>query len=149
MVQIISFDRLTHLYIPYALAVPSHKPTMKNPNDFQFPPNQTQHNPAGPINASHKASTLPKTEVTMRPIIGAQSQLPRRKPRNSVARGAIVKAKALALDLNVPPFKCFLCGKTYDKKMALCGHMKKHPNRSWKGALQPPSTFEWFDDLNN
>ena len=115
---------------------------MENPSNFHFPPNQTQPN-RGPINAGRNASTLPKTKDTKRPIIEAQAQLPKRKPRSTV------KAKALALVLNVPPFKCFLCGKTYDKKMALCGHMKKHPNRSWKGALQPPSTFEWFDDLNN
>ena len=58
---------------------------MENPTDFQFPPDQTQHNP-GPINAGHKASTLPKTENTM---------------RHSVAGGAIVKAKAHIPDLNV------------------------------------------------
>ena len=116
---------------------------MENPTNFHFPPNQTQHN-RGPINAGRNASTLPKTEVTMRPIIGAQAQLPRRKPRNSVARGAIVKAKALALDLKVSPYKCVLCEKTYDKLRAICGHMKKHRNRPWKG-MKPPSTWESFD----
>ena len=105
---------------------------MKNPNDFQFPPNQTQQNP-GPINAGHKASTLPKTENTK---------------GHRVARGANVKAKALALDLKVPPYQCVLCEKTYDKKMALCGHMKKHRNRSWKGILKPHSITWERVDLN-
>ena len=101
---------------------------MENPNNFHFPPNQTQHN-RGPINAGRNASTLPKTKNS--------------KGRR-VAGGAIVKAKALALDLKVSPYKCVLCEKTYDKKMALCGHMKKHSNRSWKG-LKPPSTWESFN----
>uniref|UniRef100_A0A7N2MIS1 C2H2-type domain-containing protein n=1 Tax=Quercus lobata TaxID=97700 RepID=A0A7N2MIS1_QUELO len=106
---------------------------MKNPNDFQFPANQTQQNP-GPINAGHKASTLPKTENTM---------------GLSVARAAIVKAKAHIPDLNVLPelFECALCGVLYDKKMALCGHMRKHANRPWKG-LKPPSTWVPINDLN-
>ena len=117
-----------------------HKNTMENPNDSHFPPNQTQHN-RGPINAGRNASTLPMTEDTKRPIIGAQAQLPKRK---RVAGGANVKAtKALALDLNVPPvlYKCVLCKKTYEKKKALCGHMKGHPHRSWKG-LEPPSDWK-------
>ena len=84
---------------------------MENPNDFHFPPNQTQHN-RGPINAGRNASTLPKSENTMRPIIefGAKGQLPMRKQRNSVARGAIVKAKAHIPDLNVPlvQYECAL-----------------------------------------
>ena len=99
---------------------------MENPNDFQFPPNQKQHNP-GPINAGHKASTLPKTENTK---------------RHSVASGAIVKAKAHVPDLNLLPelFECALCGVLYYKKRAICAHMKKHHNRSWKG-LKPPPTW--------
>ena len=113
------------------------KTTMENPTDFQFPPNQTQHNP-GPINARRNASTLPKTEDTKGTIIGAQAQLLWRKPRK------IVKAKALAFDLNVPPYKCVLCGKTYGKERAICGHMKKHRNRPWKG-LKPDPTWESFD----
>ena len=116
---------------------------MENPNDFHFPPNQTQHN-RGPINAGRNASTLPMTEDTMRPIIGAQAQLRKRK---RVARGANVKAtKALALDLNVPPvpYKCVLCGKTYDKRQALCGHMRSHLYRPWKG-LEPPSNWKMFN----
>ena len=40
---------------------------MENPNNFHFPPNQTQHN-CGPINAGRNASTLPKTEVIMEGI---------------------------------------------------------------------------------
>lgn len=79
---------------------------------------------------------------------GAQAQLPRRKLRNCVARGAIVKAKALALDLNVPPVlhTCALCEKTYDKKAAICGHMLKHRNRPWKGLMPPPTLLPF--DLN-
>ena len=103
---------------------------MENPTDFQFPPDQTQHNP-GPINAGHKASTLPKTENTMR-------------HRHSVAGGAIVKAKAHIPDLNVRLDECPLCKVRYDKLRALCGHMKKHRNRSWKG-LKTPSTWENFN----
>ena len=64
-----------------------------------------------------------------------------------VARGANVKAtKALALDLNVPPvlYTCVLCEETYDKREALCGHMRKHRYRSWKG-LEPPPTWKRFD----
>lgn len=79
--------------------------------------------------------------------IRAQVQLPRRKPRNStVARGAIVKPKGLTLDLNVLPelYECALCGVLYDKKRAICGHMKKHRKRSWKG-LKPPSTWVSFN----
>lgn len=68
----------------------------------------------------------------------------RRKPRNSTV--TIVKAKGLALDLNLLPelYECVLCGILYDKKRALCGHMKKHGNRSWKG-LKPPSTWMSFN----
>ena len=103
---------------------------MGNPTDFQFPPNQTQHNP-GPIKAGHKASTLPKTENTK---------------RHSVAGGAIFKVKAHIPDLNVPlvQYKCALCGVLYDRLRAICGHMKKHRNRSWKG-LEPPSTVVSFN----
>lgn len=103
---------------------------MENPTDFQFPPNQTQHNP-GPSNASHKASTLPTTENTM---------------RQSVARGAIVKDKAHIPDLNVPlvQYECSLCGVPYDRLRAICGHMKKHRYRPWKG-LKPPSTAVSFN----
>lgn len=119
---------------------------MENPNDFQFPPNQTQLNP-GPINAGRNASTLPETEFGEFQT-GAQAQLPRRKLRKCVARGAIVKAKALALDLNVPPVlhTCALCEKTYDKKAAICGHMLKHRNRPWKGLMPPPTLLPF--DLN-
>ena len=124
-----------------------HKNTMENPNDFHFPPNQTQHN-RGPINAGRNASTLPKSENTMRPIIefGAKGQLPMRKQRNSVARGAIVKAKAHIPDLNVPlvQYECALCGVPYDRLRAICGHMKKHRNRLWKG-LERPSTAVSFN----
>ena len=103
---------------------------MENPNDFHFPPNQTQHN-LGPTNAGRNASTLPKTENTK---------------GHRVARGANVKAKALALDLKVPPvpYKCVLCGKTYDKRQALCGHMRRHLYRPWKG-LEPPSNWKMFN----
>lgn len=117
---------------------------MENPNDFQFPPNQTQHNP-GPINASRNAPTLPETEFGEFQT-RAQAQLPKRNPRNCVARRAIVKAKALDLDLNVHPVlhTCVLCEKTYDKKAGICGHMLKHRNRLWKG-LKPPPTWVPFD----
>ena len=103
---------------------------MGNPTDFQFPPNQTQHNP-GPINAGHKASTLPKTKNSK---------------RHSVAGGAIAKAKAHIPDLNLPlvQYECALCGVPYDRLRAICGHMKKHRNLLWKG-LKPPSTWESFN----
>ena len=114
---------------------------MENPEDFQSPPNQTQHNP-GPMNAGRNASTLPDSECGEFQT-SAQAQLRRLKPRKRVARGAIVKAKALPLDLNAPPvlYKCVLCEKPYDKLRAICGHMKKHRNRPWKG-IKPPSTWE-------
>ena len=112
---------------------------MENPSNFHFPPNQTQPN-RGPINAGRNASTLPKTKDTKRPIIEAQAQLPKRKPRSTV------KAKALALVLNVPlvMYECPLCGVPCDKLRAICAHMKKHRNHSWKG-LKPPSTVVSFN----
>ena len=110
---------------------------MENPNHFQFPPNQTQNNP-GPINAGRNASTLPKTENSKGHRVEAQTQLPKRKSRNTV------KAKPLVPDLNEHPFKCILCGKTFGKEMALCGHMRMHPHRLWKGQ-RPPPNWESFN----
>ena len=36
-----------------------------------------------------------------------------------------------------PEFVCVVCGKKFDKQKGLCGHMRVHPNRSWRGILPP------------
>ncbi|KAH6760005.1 C2H2-like zinc finger protein [Perilla frutescens var. hirtella] len=44
---------------------------------------------------------------------------------------------------------CSVCGKSYGSLKALFGHMRKHPDRGWKGVHPPPAfrAEEEFADL--
>lgn len=51
--------------------------------------------------------------------------------------------------------RCCLCGKDFQTMHSLFGHMRRHPDRSWKGIRPPPSpekfklSFLDDDDSNN
>ncbi|CAH2060732.1 unnamed protein product [Thlaspi arvense] len=49
--------------------------------------------------------------------------------------------------------KCCLCRKEFQTMHSLFGHMRRHPDRSWKGIRPPPSpkkfNFSFMDDSND
>ena len=45
-----------------------------------------------------------------------------------------------SLSLSLPEtWDCIVCGKHFSKKKSLGGHMKKHPERPWRGTYPPPT----------
>ncbi|XP_038723238.1 uncharacterized protein LOC120015087 [Tripterygium wilfordii] len=37
-----------------------------------------------------------------------------------------------------PPIKCVVCGREFSSNKAYFGHLRKHPDRQWRGAYPPP-----------
>ena len=62
---------------------------------------------------------------------------------NEVPAPALVRGDPPALNAPNPEFVCVVCSKHFRNNKALGGHMRVHPNCSWRGILPP------LPDLNN
>ena len=93
-----------------------------------------------PNNAGDDDLTLLEADQnTVRPKAQAQAQSQQTGSNPAVTVRAQVRYDVCYHDfmgLN----ECFVCQNRYPSERALCGHMKMHPDREWKGHLYPPHT---------
>ena len=52
------------------------------------------------------------------------------------------------LSLSLPEtWDCIVCGKHFYKKKSLGGHLKRHPERPWRGLYPPPTGESYACDI--
>ena len=115
-------------------------------DDLTLP--EANQNTVRPINAGNN-STLQATENTMRLIIefgGTPCPVNsfRAQAQQIGSNPAVTVRAQVRHDVHYHDFmglnECFVCQNRYPSERALCGHMKMHPDREWKGHLYPPYT---------
>nr|POE78289.1 zinc finger protein zat2 [Quercus suber] len=107
-----------------------------------------------PKNAGDNA-TVHETENTMSLISSSVTSFRAQKTGvHAVARGSNnVKVQGVHVghahdavgDSKDPPkyyYKCMVCRKLFNSKQAVCGHMRMHPERTWRG-LNPRESSTW------
>ena len=105
-------------------------------DDLTLP--EADQNTVRPINAGNN-STLQATEGTPCPVTSFRAQA-----QQTGSNPAVTVRAQVRHDVHYHDFmglnECFVCQNRYPSERALCGHMKMHPDREWKGHLYPPHT---------
>lgn len=106
-----------------------------------------------PKNAGDNA-TVHETENTMSLISSVTPFRAQKTGAHAVARGSNnVKAQGVHVghahdavgdskDPSKYNYKCMVCRKLFNSKQAVCGHMRMHPERAWRG-LNPRESSTW------